>query len=802
MQLTHRGVTIFFLFTLIYTLIFDLHLFINQRDTDNTLYYNTTIIGIAEADEINANNNGIQEPVLSKLMERDIRVPHTKQVINGRLANLIGLKTEDALGAKSILGHEITMVSDPHDDLFSALRRLSDSAMKGVISKDDAREILDILLGATQGRIYDGFSLLNFNRWNDPTIPESAFPKDVVKGEYKTKLIHHSGERERNFKKPAEGVNPDLINNKEDDVNIWEVDVNMFWYGQQFDSDTFYIRVPVINAANNIPSPDDTIRINYHIYSLIDEDFAPIQMIMDADPGVEFPGAGSVSLPHKGEDTVWVPISKNTINHVSVQHTALRFLKGIYTWGWRVHPPRVQFLNFLFELTNAHTERKELNPAGQSMAIRNKELDINGIGDAAPEKKIYKVARAALEGTATPSELFAMLNNPDIEPRGTFRDWIDLMVNQLQLPPEAMDILASEGKDVNSYDYIVTFLNNEMYGTGPFGEVIRDWRQGDTIHNRIFNLDNHTHYYKSVDFGPALNEDLTRNVSNGVFSFEIMNFKPTYGEPKAAEVGWRTGWGFRPGYSVIQQGDVFPRESDQKLLKPFASPMFSINQQQIHYGYQYSAENRQGDFVFNPPLHIIQSKEDRAFDHLCEFSFPFNPEALNLIVKHWKWFKKRHPEAIHNGLIIGQKTEGFGIAKMCKHDKHIGNYCSQDLSQFHPMNIRNVDINRDGINDVLYFPTFLINPDKDGGDVIPPTMEWGPFLFLSPDNGTIYIDPERPEKGYWVDLTYAHGIPIQALNNIEVNIEMPRAKGQLFYQFDDLFHDNDIFSPHPISSQR
>ncbi len=38
-------------------------------------------------------------------------------------------------------------------------------------------------------------------------------------------------------------------------------------------------------------------------------------------------------------------------------------------------------------------------------------------------------------------------------------------------------------------------------------------------------------------------------------------------------------------------------------------------------------------------------------------------------------------------------------------------------------------------------------------------------------------------------------------------IEAPRAAAQLFYQFDDLFHDNAIFSPHPsialqISVQR
>jgi len=32
-------------------------------------------------------------------------------------------------------------------------------------------------------------------------------------------------------------------------------------------------------------------------------------------------------------------------------------------------------------------------------------------------------------------------------------------------------------------------------------------------------------------------------------------------------------------------------------------------------------------------------------------------------------------------------------------------------------------------------------------------------------------------------------------------IEAPRASAQVFYQFDDLFHDNAIFSPHPKSGE-
>jgi hypothetical protein len=39
------------------------------------------------------------------------------------------------------------------------------------------------------------------------------------------------------------------------------------------------------------------------------------------------------------------------------------------------------------------------------------------------------------------------------------------------------------------------------------------------------------------------------------------------------------------------------------------------------------------------------------------------------------------------------------------------------------------------------------------------------------------------------------------MGDISAEIEAPRASGQVFYQFDDLFHDNAIFSPHPTSSE-
>ena len=94
----------------------------------------------------------------------------------------------------------------------------------------------------------------------------------------------------------------------------------------------------------------------------------------------------------------------------------------------------------------------------------------------------------------------------------------------------------------------------------------------------------------------------------------------------------------------------------------------------------------------------------------------------------------------------------------------------------------------------LKFPGFLRNPGI-GGDIIPPTPIWSPFLVLHPGTGTL----KTPEGSWWVDQTYYHGRPVKPGESITAEVEAPRASAQLFYKFDPLFHDNSVFSLHPRS---
>jgi len=697
--------------------------------------------------QVNPNDPGILEPCLTATTGVETRIPHTDQANGSVFNNLVGDPVVTrANEAVSLTGHPITRVESPNRDMANALDDMVDAAKHGdgTAMRSHAQDLMDVLLGTTQGRIYDGFAMLNFNR--------GAFVPDQEPGEYKMKSVRDSGLTE--------------LGMDGQEHPIWEADVAMLYYDGQIDSDTFLLQFPP--EAGEF----DTVRLHYTIYALDREDFSPTVVLVDRRQ------PGSVQFPFKGFDACWVPVGQNGGNvvEVTMDLPPNRLLRGIYTWGWRIHPPRIQFLQPIWQHHNAHTGAVELEPQGLSFAVRNRELTLDGIADAAPEKKMYTLAKAALDGAST-AQIYEWADDPDAGPRGRSRDWADLAEEQRQLPPEAWDVLAAEDGlapgDFGPYRFVSVYMNNEMYGEGPEGSQIQGWQQGDRFPVKLINLDHHTHYFRNVDFGPRLHDDISSSFAAGSHSFEIMSVKPSYGAPKVAEAQWRAGWGFRPHFDVIQQADVFPRSSDQVETQTY----FGGDGEQ-HLGYQYSAAARGGDFRFNPPPFIIGTHDEPA-------PFPLREADGS------------------NGILIGQHTEGYGVAQMCPQDGP--GFCQTDFGPANPNGALNFPAPNDPTvpKTELRFPPFLRNPaqgEAGAGDIIPPTPAWKPFLWINPYNGSLFIDPSDPSQGYWVDLTYAHGAPVYAGQSLVATVEAPRGSAQVFYQFDDLFHDNDIFSPHPTFS--
>ncbi len=656
------------------------------------------------------------DPVLSATMEREIRIPNTSPALNG-LPNLHAspLEVTPLIGAQSLTGHTITNLHDPNQALELSLNRLLRAAQeveyRPFYVRNAAQDIMNILTGETQGQVYDGFAMLNYNR--------GAYVSDQIDGQYKMKRLRESGET--------------ILSQIDGEVHkIWEVDINMLWHGQNFDSDLYLLRIPY--EAH----PFDEIRVNWRIYSLIQEDLAPTTILND----------GFARIYH-GLDSTFVSIPGDTLSEISVKYPSVQHLRGMYIWGWGAHPPRVQFLQPVVEIN----ENGDLHPHGRSFAERTAIMSIDDIGEAAPEKKAYRVAEAALNG-APGTKIARMLLDPDYGPKGTFHQWIQLAADQRRLPPEAWDVLAEEDGfpmgTFGSYDIILAYMNNEIYGESPYaqadsegkGGVVRDWEQGNSMRVKVINLDNHVHYYRNVDFGAQLIHENKQAFGNGKFSFEKFSPKPSYGVPKVAEMQWRTGWGYVPHVGIAGQPGLFPRPEDQELLVPFTDQLG-----QTHHGYLF--RNVSGYWRFNPPAGIREGDLIEAGDPLRD-------------------------EDGEDGVKISFDAEAFGVAKM-----------PEEPITTHPDQENFAELN---------FPGFLRNP-TDKGDIIPPTPIWSPFLALNPITG----DLKTPDGRWWVDDTYLHGSPVAPLSSITPIIEAPRAAAQLFYQFDPLFHDNMIFSYHPRS---
>ena len=654
------------------------------------------------------------DPVLSFVLGREIRIPNSTPAYDGApLLHASELMVTPLIGATSATGHEIASMHDPLQDLELNLAQLLIEAQQSgdqpLGELGAAREAIDILTGSTEGRLYDGFALLNYNR--------GAWAEGHIEDEYKMKRLTDSGETVIS-----------AIDGEEH--TIWEIDVQMLWYGQNFDSDTFLIRVPFESH------PYDEFRVNWRIYSLIQEDLSPTTIMND--------GFGRI---FQGLDSTFESIPAEVVSELSVSYPSLQHFRGMYVWGWGVHPPRVQFLQPVVEINEAG----DLNAAGESFAYRTRtDLTLEGIGDEAPEMKAYNVAQAALGG-ATGDEIIEMLNGDN----GNFRQWMTLASDLRHLPEEAWDVMAAEDGlemgDYGDYDIIIAYMNNEIYGESPYaqpgsegvGGVVRDWDQSGTFKVKVINFDNIVHYYRNVDFGSPLIEENANAFGNGDSSFERFSPKPSYGVPKVAEMQWRTGWGYVPHMGILQQDGLFPRDIDQTNIVPFTDQFG-----EVHYGYVYQSASDY--WRFNPPDPIRAGDLVEAGDPLREMDGS-------------------------DGVMIGTDTEGFGVAHMP--DGPITTHPNQEM--FPELN----------------FPGFLRNPTEDGGDIIPPTPVWSPFLALHPETGTLFA----PDGSYWTNATYLHGRPIMPGGTIIAIVEGPRAAAQLFYQFDPLFHDNMIFSYHPRS---
>lgn len=679
------------------------------------------------------NDPGLLDPVIESYLGIPWRLPSSHQVtFDSEQINIVGrVRKRRADQGQSLSGQPINNVDNPSRSLRDGLEDLEDAAMnqQSGAMLSAATELQSILLGTTQGRIYDGFAMLNHDR--------GAWLPDQVPGEYKTKRLEDRGKR-------LPGLDGQLR-------PVWEADVHLLYYDEDVDSDTHFLIAPVAADFR------DTVQLNYRIYSTGTESFSPSTMLQDLSP------FGEGELPSKGFDAAWIPLGGNEITRVSLDHGALGVMRGVQLWGWYAQPDRCQYMELVREVpAPSGGTRLETEGATRMEALRG--LSLDSIGDAAPEKKVLAVAEAVLGG-ASANQVLAMLQQTGVQPLGTLDDWRKVLSGKDVFPVEALQILAAEGIDpdvagpnrLGPYDAILVYANHETYSTSLDTEghdpitglpiPISGDLQGETWTVKVINLDNTTHYLQSRDYGAALHDDIKtcRIAPSGGHSLEIYVDQPIQGAPKMAEMQWRVGWGLRDGLGVVPQFDIYSLASDLNALTDFQDQAA-----QLRSGWQWPQQDRVGAFRVDPPMDWLGPG---ATSGLLENGVP--------------------------GVVIGTETPGFGNAQMP----------TSDLSGFHPDGLVNVDTDGDGLPDQLLFPDWLQNPST-GGDLIPTTPLWKPFLYLNPGNGTIWIDPLDHGLGLWADLTYAFGEPIAAGVDTSFTMRRPRTQGQALWHYDGLFQDN------------
>lgn len=677
------------------------------------------------APPLSPNDPGILDPIAVELLHQALRIPATEQVIgDSELVNLVGkVKRKKARGSRSATGALIQDARSVTKNIERSLEDLADAALSGNVAdmRTAARELRDFLTGGTSGFISDGFPLFHHHG--------SALAPDHLAGEYRMKRLQRSGYT--------------FLDDQGQTRDYWEVTWRLMWTDAGAESDLALLEIP------STVHPADRVLVHYEIYCSAADECGPMSYLDDSDL------VTADGLPFKGYDATWVRLHEDEIHEFSVDHGAVGALRELAIRGWRVKPEPMARVDLVREVFNVHTQRDERDSRGQALAAAGRALSFDTISDAAPEMKIWQVASAALQGTP-PQQIAAAMHQEQVSPLGTWTEWATLIEDRHELPREALDLLAQEGivpganrlEPLGPYDFVAVQMNHEWYGlsadqaAAPFAPPVNlsSTGQGAQQTVKLINLDQIVTGVQVTDYGPALHDDLATcyYAPHGGKSLEIFSDKPIYGYPKADEFAWRTAWGFRPGVGVLGQYDLFPRYRDRVGTQRFTDSFGTMRR-----GWQYPANMRGGDFRVNPPLSTMARSGRPALHGLKEADGS-------------------------TGLVIGARTPGYGFAKMP----------FTDLSGFHPQGLVNADTDGDQIPDALLFPQWQRNPDVQGGDLILSTPEWSPFLYLNPDNGTVWIDPAQPSRGLWGLFTYGLGEPLPAGSATRVDWMRPRALGQ------------------------
>jgi len=241
---------------------------------------------------------------------------------------------------------------------------------------------------------------------------------------------------------------------------------------------------------------------------------------------------GPFHIPYFGYDSSFSTIRQGQGFDQVIRYGEGEAQAGLYNWGWRQHPPRINWIETYSEgqiLASGAPKLWRFAHKWEEIAS----MGLSAIGDHSPELIIHNALLAYDASAGTPADLVA------------FEDAIDGMMPHVRdrrgLPP--VDDIPGFPEPTSNVNLLYT--NLDVYGDvdtlNATGRL--NWHEGDTINITIHNDDNFTRYFRAVDFGT------TDYQFNGL-DMGRFDWKPVYGFPQLAASAWRPNSGTPYGFSA------------------------------------------------------------------------------------------------------------------------------------------------------------------------------------------------------------------------------------------------------------
>jgi len=304
------------------------------------------------------------------------------------------------------------------------------------------------------------------------------------------------------------------------------VNVHQVWFDQRIESDTAYIDLSPLEQPNVPPNVTWTITYTVDVLNRGRDDFSPYVMYIDAP----------TKKPGIGMDQTFFDMQDGTRTVFRIKMAPPSYYNLVYTWGWRMHPPRAQVMENAGKTISycmtppctppappvcpAEYQGKTLpqveqavfcmpdnpgctsvrcapgepaiGPDGKPTKCEQQKLyAISKIGDLAPEKRMWNAVREARRAADKGDwKTVAAIVRDRALP--AYFDWL----NRNMLPAGVL-------KDPDS-DVTLLYVNNSTYG-----ELTNNaWGRWDAWEERpkklkvtVYNGDNFVHSYTLVDFG-------------------------------------------------------------------------------------------------------------------------------------------------------------------------------------------------------------------------------------------------------------------------------------------------------------